>query len=201
MILTIKEGKQNKVHLFLDGEYRMTVDRDFLALSGFRNNEVLTEDALEDLTAQVQARRAFNKACDLLARRDHSRAELLIKLRQRGYADGAEDAVERLAELGYLDDARFAAGYAAELQRSKQYGKRRIEQALLQKGVDRAVIRDTLDAMAFETDDLVALIERKYLRQLGDDAGVRRTINALVRYGYTYSEIKEALAAVLEETE
>ncbi len=201
MILTIKEGKQNKVHLFLDGEYRMTVDRDFLALSGFRNNEVLTEDALAELTAQVHVRRAFNKACDLLARRDHSRAELLVKLRQRGYADGAEEAVERLAELGYLDDARFAAAYAAELQRSKQYGKCRIEQALLQKGVDRAVIRDTLDAMAFETDDLVALIERKYLRQLGDDAGVRRTINALVRYGYTYSEIKEALAAVLEETE
>lgn len=201
MTLTWKDGKQEKLHLFLDGEYAMTVDRAFVAACGLHQNQTLTDTELALLTQQVNSRRAFNKGCELLARRDHSRSELLTKLRQKGFADGAEDAADRLAELGYLDDARFAASYASELQRSRHYGKRRIEQALLQKGVDRSLVRDAVEALQFDDEDLDALIRKKYLRFLTDEKGVRRTVNALLRLGYSYETIRDALRRVEEETE
>ncbi|MBR3552160.1 MAG: regulatory protein RecX [Clostridia bacterium] len=201
MILTWKDGKQDKLHLFLNGDYTMTVDRAFAASAGLHQNQELDEAELALLTQQVNSRRAFNKGCDLLTRRDHSRAELLTKLRQKGYAAGAEDALEQLDALGYLDDARFAESYAAELQRSRHYGKRRIEQALLQKGVDRSVARDAVEALTFADEDLDALIQKKYLRYLSDEKGVRRTVNALLRLGYSYEDIRNALRRVEEDTE
>ncbi len=200
-VLTLRPGRENKVHLLLDGDYAMTVDRDFVAFTGLYENMELDDEALTSLQREVNARRAFNKASDLLSRRDHSEKELREKLRQKGFSEGADEAIERLRGYGYVDDARFAARYAAELQRVKHYGKKRIEQELFRKGVDRAVIAETLEEMTFDADDLVSLIERKYAGRLGTEKGVSQTVAALQRRGYGYREIKDALEQLAQKTE
>ena len=199
--LTLRPGRENKVHLLLDGAYAMTVDSDFVAFSGLYENMELDDEALISLQREVNARRAFNKASELLSRRDHSEQELREKLRQKGFSDGAEAAIEKLRSYGYVDDARFAARYAAELQRLKHYGKKRIEQELFRKGIDRAVIAETLEPMAFETDDLVSLVEQRYARRLDTEKGVAQTVAALQRRGYSYREIKDALEQLAQKTE
>lgn len=200
-VLTLRPGRENKVHLLLDGDYAMTVDSDFVAFTGLYENMELDDEALTSLQREVNARRAFNKASDLLSRRDHSEKELREKLRQKGFSEGADEAIERLRGYGYVDDARFAARYAAELQRVKHYGKKRIEQELFRKGVDRAVIAETLEEMTFDADDLVSLIERKYAGRLGTEKGVSQTVAALQRRGYGYREIKDALEQLAQKTE
>ena len=198
-VLTLQPGKNNKVHLLLDGEYAMTADSDFVAFSGLYDNMILDDEALTDLQGKVNARRAFNKASDLLALRDHSEKELLQKLRQKGFADGAEEAMEKLKSYGYLDDSRFALRFAQELQRVKHYGKKRIEQELYRKGVSREVVSDTLEQLDFDEDALPALIERRYLRQLDTEKGVQKTVAALQRMGYSFGEIRDALQKVQED--
>ena len=198
-VLTLRPGKNNKVHLLLDGEYAMTADSDFVAFSGLYDNMILDDEALTDLQGKVNARRAFNKASDLLALRDHSEKELLQKLRQKGFADGAEEAMEKLKSYGYLDDSRFALRFAQELQRVKHYGKKRIEQELYRKGVSREVVSDTLEQLDFDEDALPALIERRYLRQLDTEKGVQKTVAALQRMGYSFGEIRDALQKVQED--
>ncbi len=198
-VLTLQPGKNNKVHLLLDGEYAMTADSDFVAFSGLHDNMILDDEALADLQGKVNARRAFNKASDLLALRDHSEKELLQKLRQKGFADGAEEATEKLKSYGYLDDSRFALRFAQELQRVKHYGKKRIEQELYRKGVNREVVSDTLEQLSFDEDALTALIERRYLRQLDTEKGVQKTVAALQRMGYSFGEIRDALRKVQED--
>ena len=198
-VLTLQPGKNNKVHLLLDGEYAMTADSDFVAFSGLHDNMILDDEALADLQGKVNARRAFNKASDLLALRDHSEKELLQKLRQKGFADGAEEAMEKLKSYGYLDDSRFALRFAQELQRVKHYGKKRIEQELYRKGVSRDVVSDTLEQLSFDEDALPALIERRYLRQLDNEKGVQKTVAALQRMGYSFGEIRDALRKVQED--
>ena len=198
-VLTLQPGKNNKVQLLLDGEYAMTADSDFVAFSGLYDNMILDDEALTDLQGKVNARRAFNKASDLLALRDHSEKELLQKLRQKGFADGAEEAMEKLKSYGYLDDSRFALRFAQELQRVKHYGKKRIEQELYRKGVSRDVVSDTLEQLSFDEDALTALIERRYLRQLDNEKGVQKTVAALQRMGYSFGEIRDALQKVQED--
>ena len=202
MKLTLQEGKANKVHLLVDGEYRMTVDRDFLALADITNHMELDDAALSDLNEAVNARRALNRATDLLSRRDHSTSELLQKLRQKGFdPEAAQAAADKLTDCGYLDDRRFAETYAAELVRSKGFGKRRITTELFRKGVPRDIIDEVLDALELPENALPDLIARKYARNLTTEKGVRRTFDALVRMGYAPGEIKVALQDALEQLE
>lgn len=199
MKINFKQGKGNKLHIMVDGEYFMTSNNDFVALSGIKDGSEITEEELADFQESVNSNRAFNKAADLLSRRDHSSKELLQKLRQKGYSEGAEEAIERLSDLGYIDDRRFAERYADELRRIKKFGKRRIWDELYRKGIDGEIIDEIVSEIEFDNDELVSIIERKYMRNLGDEKGVRKTIAALTRMGYSFGEIKEALNAVTTE--
>lgn len=201
MKLNFKPGKGNKMHIYVDGEYSMTADCDFVLNCGYDNNSEISDEELTELTDSVNFRRAFLKACDLLSLRDHSSRELLLKLRQKGYQDGAEQAVERLIEEGYLDDERFARSYAAELVRVRHYGTRRIVTELMKKGIDASLARQVADETEVGEDEILVALRRKYERCLDTEKGVRRAINGLAAMGYSYAQIKQALETVKEEAE
>ena len=196
MKLNFKEGRGNKIHIHVDGEYKMTADSDFVSSLGYSENYEINEEELAYLERAVSSRRAFNKATDLLSRRDHGEKELLLKLRQRGFKEEAEEAIEKLKSYGYIDDRKFAENYVKELIRLKHFGKRRIEQELYKKGIDRSIISEVLENTEIPESELVSLIERKYYRYLSDEKGIKKTVNALLRMGYSYGEIKDALKTV-----
>lgn len=201
MKINFKPGKGNKMHIYIDGEYRLTADCDFVFTCGFDNNSEISDEELAFLTDEVNSRRAFLKACDLLALRDHSSRELLTKLRQKGYGEGAGEAVEKLTEEGYVDDERFARAYAAELVRVKHFGRRRIVTELLKKGIDPSLARDIADETEVDEDEILVALKRKYGRCLDTEKGVRRAVNGLAAMGYGYSEIKQAIETIKEEAE
>ncbi len=201
MVLTYKKGKQDKIHISVDGEYSFTVDEAYFLSLGIYNGKEVDIDELEEIREDVNLRRAYNYAVSLLARRDHSEKELKDKLSLKGYKKGAEEAIEKLKASGYVSDERFARLYARELQTLKKYGKRRIEQELYRKGIDRDIIREILDETEFDEDELVSLIKRKYGRYLGDENGIKKTVNGLLRLGYSYGEIRDALKRIGENTE
>ena len=201
MKLTYKKGKQDKIHISVDGEYSFTVDETYFLSMGIYNGKEVDSDELEEIRETVNVRRAYNYAVSLLAHRDHSEKELMEKLSRKGYTDGAEAAIEKLRNSGYVSDERFAKLYVRELRSLKKYGKRRIEQELYRKGIDRDIISEVLDETDFDESELVTLIERKYSRYLGDEKGIQKTINSLVRMGYGYGEIRDALKTINENTE
>lgn len=201
MKINFKPGKGSKVHIYIDGDYRMTADCDFVYTCGFADNSEISDEELTFLTDEVNSRRAFLKACDLLSMRDHSRHELLTKLRQKGYGEGAEEAVEKLTEAGYVDDERFARTLAAELVRVKHYARRRIVTELLKKGIDQSLAREIADETEIGEDEVVMALRRKYGRCLDTEKGIRRAINGLAAMGYSYAQIRQAIETVKEETE
>lgn len=201
MKLTYKKGKQDKIHISVDGEYSFTVDEAYFLSMGIYNGKEVDCDELGEIKETVNVRRAYNYAVSLLARRDHSERELINKLHQKGYDEGAERAIDKLKKSGYVNDEHFARLYVRELQNLKKYGKKRIEQELFRKGVDREIIREVLDETDFNASELVSLIERKYGRYLSDEKGIQKTMNGLLRMGYSYGEIRDALKIINENTE
>ncbi len=201
MKLTYKKGKGDKIHISIDGEYTLTVDEMYFASLYLKDGQEISEEEYAELEETVNIRRAYNCAVSLLSRRDHSKKELLEKLRKKGFANGAESAVEKLAAGGYVDDERFCRLYANELIRLKGYGKRRVEQELYLKGIDRDIIYSVLEEVSFDNEALSDIIKRKYLNRLSDEKGRRRVINALHRLGYSFGEIRDALKSIDEEIE
>jgi len=79
---------------------------------------------------------AFDKAVDLLARRQQTTAELRRKLRQRGYADvEIEETLLRLADLRYVDDDKTAKDWASDMAARGGRGRRRAVEKLISRGI------------------------------------------------------------------
>jgi regulatory protein len=150
--------------------------------------------------ASVEA--AKKRALWLLDKRDYSRAELQRKLTEKGYTDAAADAaLDRLVELGFVDDARYAPivvrHYAA-----KGYGARRVQAALQRRGI----AKDLWDAAMAEMpaqDESVDKLLRARMRgaDAGDRAALKRASDALIRRGYGWDEINAAVERYRAETE
>jgi regulatory protein len=145
---------------------------------------------------------------NLLAFRAHSRAELRRKLDRRGYGEEeAAAAVQRLVELGYLDDRSFAEGHVR--RRSGSLGPLALSRELAARGVDRDVAEDALEG--FDQTAQTAAATRLAARLVGQRpfAGYREMLNSvgskLVRRGFSPGVVRAACRAVwsgtLDETE
>jgi regulatory protein len=81
-----------------------------------------------------------------LEARHRSVAEVRRKLTRLGYrADLVAGAVERLGELGYLDDDAFARSWVESRDRARPRGEHALRRELGQKGVDRTLVDAVLD--------------------------------------------------------
>ena len=150
--------------------------------------------------ASVEA--AKKRALWLLDKRDYSRAELLNKLTEKGYAEAAAAAaVDRLAELGFVDDARYAPivvrHYAA-----KGYGARRVRQELGRRGIPKELWDAAMTEMP-EQDESVDRLLRARMRGAdpSDRAALKKASDALVRRGYGWDEISAAVERLRAERE
>ena len=97
--------------------------------------------------------KALNTALRILTRRDHSRYELVRKLKQRGFSgDAIEKAISSCERFDYINDERTAKVYIRQLKR-KGYGKKRIKFELNKKGLKGSLIQGILEDSVSLTDE------------------------------------------------
>lgn len=156
--------------------------------------------AWEQIKDESDFRRARERALYLLDRRDYSFVEMFKKLRQNYDEDLCCRVMQRLVELGAINDMRYAQGLARHYIEVKLFGRRRAFQEMRLKGLTKEVI----DIALSEYDEgvqerLRTLVEKKYLRIMTDEKGIIRAKNSLVRYGYDYSDINSVFKQIESE--
>ena len=107
---------------------------------------------------------AKQKAFLLLSLRPHSEKELEKKLREKGFpAVVIKEALEKLHDLKYLNDASFANGWARNLAVNKLWGNRKIMASLREKGVAPQFIDDAIIAARLEIaeEEAISVLVRK----------------------------------------
>ena len=146
----------------------------------------------------------------LLTVRARTRAELAGQLTKRGYPDDVSTQVlDRLADVGLVDDEDFAEQWVRSRHVNAGKGKRALASELRTKGVDDDVIAEALadidsDAERVRAEQLVAdKLRRERLTDGADDVKVaRRLVGMLARRGYNQSMafdvVKVALASERE---
>jgi regulatory protein len=146
----------------------------------------------------------FEYAVGALARRMRTERDLrrLMKLRVEEGEAGARamDAViVRLKELSYLSDTRFAEDYTRVRKDHEKFGKRRVQQDLMQKGVGKELVASTLETAYEDVDEVVLArqyIARKRMKQpSGENAKkeTTRAMNRLLRAGFSSRAIYKVL--------
>ena len=156
------------------------------------------EDETE-LEYSSEYNRARKRAMYLLGNRDYSSAALREKLLNNYSSDTVSRVIEDMISYGFLNDEEYARKLASSLIRGKKYGFYRAKTEMKRKGVAEIIAEEALSEYAKEdySEQLVSLIEKKYGDRIQDRDDRRRTVSALVRRGYGFSEIKEAVLIVL----
>ena len=146
----------------------------------------------------------FDYAVGVLARRMRTVRDLRRLMRNRAEegqsGELAMDAVcARLKDLGYLSDTRFAADYTRLRKENEKFGKRRVQQDLMQKGVHKELIATTLAKAYDEVDE--AALAREYVarKRMKKPSGINaqketaRVMGRLMRAGFSSTAIYKVL--------
>lgn len=200
-ITAIEPRKKGLCALYIDGEFAVKLDTETVLAHRFDVGREITDEELRACLIASDQKRCKDKAMWLISYRDHSRKELIEKLRRDYSAESAEAAVSRLEELGLLDDGRYARRYAADLMNLKHLSDRGIRQKLREKGIDRDLIGEVMEELEVDEDvHIREIIEKKY-PDLSDEKTRRRAVAALTRMGYSYSDIKSVLSEYADENQ
>lgn len=106
--------------------------------------------------------------------------------------------VERLTEQQYLNDTRYAADYTRIRQENERFGRRRVQQELVRRGVQSDIVETTLDAAYSELPEqelAQRYIARKRLRKPANDKETARVVRSLVRAGFSLGTVFSLLKA------
>jgi regulatory protein len=146
----------------------------------------------------------YETALRILSYRFNSEGELRTKLRAKRFEKGEiDDAIERLRQEKWLDDARFAGAFV-RTRRSKRIGPRRIARELQAAGVDeetaRTAIRENADPER-EREDLAAeyakrrrLLVRRHGEEYAESPEGRKKLTAyLLKQGYDAALIQSVV--------
>lgn len=193
-ILSVSRLRRRLYRLELEGADPMEVDVTTFDESAYREGSDLSEEQLNSLLATSQRNRARERALYLLGLRDYSCHELEQKLYTEAPPAIAAAVVERLREVGLLDDERYAARLARSLSEGKHYPRRRIEQELRRRGISNGLVQAVVfDLEGEDFEQALALLQKKYYNKLNDPDSRRRVIAALARRGFSYGAIRRAM--------
>lgn len=204
--MQVQKKDPDRCSVFLNGSFAFGLHANVVVEAGLRKGLKLDGPACRKLVEQDLYFKAFKRCLDYLAYRPRTEREIRIRLTDLDVPESvAERVMDRLNELSFLDDARFARQFAASRARSRGYGPRRIEADLRRKGIDARTAREAVsDACPPDSvdDQLKAQVEKalhRYRKEEDDQKRKNKILAFLARRGFESSAIREALRQVASE--
>lgn len=197
--MTIRELKPSKrvagrwLAVLEDGSILRVGENEVVAFSLYPGKE-LDEGEAQALLDCARQSDLKEKALALLARKPHARRELERKLTQWEATEEETAAIcDRMEELGYLNDAAYGElvvrHYAA-----RGYGEKKLRDELYRRGVPREYWDAALEQVQDTSEALDEWIARKLKGKTPDPKESQKISAALMRRGYCWPDIRDALA-------
>jgi len=201
--------KPGRFDVEIDGLPTATVSIEAIERFGIATGGVIDERTAVAILREVGILQTYDRALNMLAARGRASAELRRLLIRKGEpADQVDIAIERLVNVGFLDDAAFARQFARSKGVSGGLSRRRLQQELGRRGVNRETGSEAIETVFNEegVDEEAAIerVARKKLRSLASlDAPTRRRrlYSFLARRGYDSDDIGRVIRELLETSE
>lgn len=168
--------------------YRQTVE-DFALYNG----QEFSEEAFAELKTAASRMSAKMRAVRTVAASSVSKAELERRLVHKGENPAhAKEAVSWMQEMRLVDDLETAKQIVSRCI-TKGYGKSRAKQALYEKRIPKEYWEEVLADYPDQSEKIKEFLENK-LGSIRDEKAVRKVTDALLRRGFTYVQIRQALS-------
>jgi len=165
-----------------------------------------SDEPVEIKDVEKARKRTMERAVRLLAAKPRSVGELRERLLEKNWtnAEIVEKVLQKLEEYKFVNDEQFAHDFAASKLRQKPVGKRRLQQSLQQKQLDKETVEHALEQVYEETPeaDLVEEAIKKRIRLKGlpenrDDT--KKFYDYLMRQGFSYGLISDKMREIARE--
>jgi regulatory protein len=167
--------------------YRQTVE-DFGLYTGLE----MTDEDISGLRSAAGQMSAKMRAVRIVAASNVSKTDLEQRLIRKGETKAqAKAAVEWMEDLNLVDD-RVTAQQIVQRCIRQGYGKARAKQALYEKQIPRDLWEEVLEDYPDQTDSITEFL-RSRLGNSRDERDLKRAMDALVRRGHNYSQIRRGL--------
>ena len=182
---------------FSDGStmklYRQTVE-DFRMVPGMEIDDL---DAIRENNSRYSAKM---RAVRIISASAVSKRDLENRLVRKGESEEqAKEAVRWLSDLNLVDD-RATARQVVDSCVRKGYGLQRAKQALYEKQIPKQLWEEALEDYPDQTDAITAFL-RQRIREPDDPRQVKRAIDAALRRGHSYGDVKRALERIGTESD
>ena len=190
---------QERVLVFLEEGDPLRITGHELLQFGLYPGMDLSPQLVVQLQAAGQRSESRVKAAQLASGRMMSHKELTSKLSRKGIdPDTAEETADWLESLGAVDDVAYA-GVIARHYAASGYGPGRVRQELQKRGVPRELWDDALSQLPDSADAIARFLEKKLSGRTPDRALLKKLSDALLRRGFSWSDIRPALNRLGEE--
>ena len=114
--------------------------------------DLKVNDNIERFYDEISYEASLEKGIFLISLKDRTKKEIRLKLEEKFRNKSAIlQAIEKLEELGYLNDLDYAISYIE----GRTYGKNRISYNLFQKGIDKVTVEEAYLTLDEEKEDNV----------------------------------------------
>ena len=173
----------------------LSLDSELCEMKNLKAGMELNDEQLTAIVKESHIKRAKSRAMWYLSRGDCSKRTLFDKLKRSFPEYACTVACNRAEELGYINDESYAKRRLQRIIDEKKVSVRMAKQLLRLEGIDPDLIDDAAEEVEYDPiEAIVGLIERKYKTKIGEKEQREKTIAAILRKGYGFSEIKEALS-------
>ena len=133
----------------------------------------------------------YNKALDILSRREHSAKELIFKLEKK--FDSTEEiflTVSKLKKNNLLNDFRYAEAYVVARKR-KGFGPKKISYELVSKGVEKSIASKAIYKSGEWKELAHQVFNKKFKEGVAVDFKLKtKQKNFLINRGFSFTEIE-----------
>ncbi len=140
----------------------------------------------------------MQKLSALCAQAEHCSYEMTEKMRRWGIEEEVQARVmARLTEEKYIDDERYCRLFVREKIKFNKWGRRKVEQALMAKRIDRGIARRVLDEV--DDEDYLAVLrpliksKRRQLKPMSDYEKTGKLMRFAMSRGFTTDIIRQCL--------
>lgn len=195
----IEAADAKRVRIYIDTQFSFILYKGELRIYHIKEGEEILQETYDEIMTKLLPKRAALRCMNLLKSRAYTEKQLCEKLRQGEYTEELIDgALAYVKSYGYVDDRRYARDFIEYNMSVKS--RKRMEQDLQRKGIDRKIISETFENLQEEgglPDETAMAL--KLLRKKNYDAGSasikeKQKMSAwLYRKGFGTDAIRNAL--------
>lgn len=203
-ITKIEYQKNNKdrVSIYLDDNYAFGIDLNIMIKYSLAKNIELEDEFIDEILIAEEKIKTYNYALSILSITAKSEKQLRDKMLEKGYDNNfINNAIIKLKQQKYLDDERYSEMLINNKINISKHGKRKIKEALYEKGIDRETIDKKISQIS-EEDELerAFILGAKKLNTLKEEDTRKKSLklsNYLITKGFDFSVVKKAVSKLL----